>query len=389
MSKIREGRWACPSCGDIVLGRFETCPSCGAPRPQGVRFFLPEGEPYTTDPALLADAASGADWTCDACGGANKGAVNGARVIACVHCGEPRDGDDTDTPVRHLTAVPKTPSEASLLEREALRNAAQERRTTRVAATLAAQRQATKGATWLVGTTLLALVVIALAASWLWTYREAATVVGGTWTHTLSIEAYTRLEEEGFDPPADAHVLRTERREHHKTRVITGYTTQTTTKKVQTGTESYTCGTTDLGNGYFEDKTCTRPTYTDVPVSEEVPVYTWMPVYEDYAFYTIDRWRAHRTATATGGLLDAPVWPTPLLDPGQRQGDTARLGEERVAGRHTLYQIEVLVHTQRRILTVDAGAYEKARSGSAGVSIVRNIWGGRRTLVWTSAAAHP
>ncbi|MCA9774135.1 MAG: hypothetical protein KC466_17065, partial [Myxococcales bacterium] len=71
MSGLREGRWVCTYCGAECRGRDESCAGldggsgCGAARQPGVRFYLPGRRPYLTDPGLIADARSGADWHCD------------------------------------------------------------------------------------------------------------------------------------------------------------------------------------------------------------------------------------------------------------------------------------------------------------------------------------
>jgi hypothetical protein len=108
---IREGRWLCPHCEAENLGRAESCVACA--RAARERSLLPARQcPAVTDAALLRDAASGADWICSHCGGANPNSVDGARLTQCRHCGEARDKTDASTPVRSL-GVGEAPSSAA------------------------------------------------------------------------------------------------------------------------------------------------------------------------------------------------------------------------------------------------------------------------------------
>jgi len=83
---IREGRWDCPSCGAVAqLGRHVYCTACGAPRPQEVRFYLPEDAEAVTDAGQLAQGSAGPDWICEHCGGSAR-----ATDRECPGCGAPR-----------------------------------------------------------------------------------------------------------------------------------------------------------------------------------------------------------------------------------------------------------------------------------------------------------
>jgi hypothetical protein len=121
--------------------------------------------------------------------------------------------------------------------------------------------------------------------------------------------------------------------------VVTGYTTEwtTVTEEVPSGTSSYSCGTRDLGNGYFEDITCTETDYETVTRRERVrvpvtradttwetvverePVYHDVPVYGTvYRYRRID-WVPVDTVSAAGDTA-APVWPAVPQAPGRRAG---------------------------------------------------------------------
>jgi ribosomal protein L40E len=93
---IREGRWDCPGCGSrSVYGRHVDCPGCGKPRPAGTRFYLTDDAPVITDAAQLAEANAGADWICGHCGASTR-----ATQTDCGGCGVAR-GTSPTQPVIH------------------------------------------------------------------------------------------------------------------------------------------------------------------------------------------------------------------------------------------------------------------------------------------------
>lgn len=108
------------------------------------------------------------------------------------------------------------------------------------------------------------------------------------------------------------------------------------------GSESYVCGKRNLGNGYFEDVKCTRPTYTTVFRTEsyQEPIYRKEPIYGTWHTYTIMKWVPHRTHRASGSTKNV-TWPNFSLD-----------SNERVSSREETYLLHLKaddgsVHTHR------------------------------------------
>lgn len=319
---IREGRWLCPSCGAECLGRHENCngtdgqSGCGSSRPPHVRFYLPENSPIVTDPNQLADAASGLDWNCDHCDGANKNSYQSHRVINCVHCGNGRDEFDPDYKVE-ATAAPVRPDTAVRTEasRETVRRSTTQRQSPRSRKALAFP--------------FLAVVAVLAAAFTVWfaffqTKTVEAEVAGFSWARSIPVEEMKTLREEGWSVPTDGRVRDRETRFKENVSVLVGYDerTRTVSDRVQTGTESYSCGTRDLGNGYFQDQTCQRPIYSTVSREEtyEVPVYQQQPVYATWYTYNIDRWRTVHNLRE-GAANKSPKWPAnPHRGPKLREG---------------------------------------------------------------------
>jgi hypothetical protein len=195
-------------------------------------------------------------------------------------------------------------------------------------------------------------------------------VVGAVaWERHVTIEQHGIVPGEGYTLPDSAiDVVRTERvtdyrqdlagyetvtREVPRTRqVLQGYReeTRTVNETEQTGTRTYTCGSRDLGNGYFEDVECTEPTYetvsrrerVSVPVYKDVieyetvterqPVYRQVPVVEPYYTYRAPLWTPVDTLRLSGTWLTPPAWPSVgTLPPGRREGP--RWAHDRVVVR--------------------------------------------------------
>lgn len=340
MSGLREGRWVCTYCGAECRGRDESCAGldggsgCGAARQPGVRFYLPGQSPYLTDPGLIADARSGADWNCDHCGGANKGAVGSHPVRACVHCGQAREATDQPTPVRDFapglapaTAEAVRPPRPSPNRRNAASPSPSPARSTRIG---------------LITGALLAVLFLAWSVLFA-AYPAPMAVTGLNWERTLTVEAYRTVQEEGWDAPSDARVHDRDRRVRSWREVLDRMETRTrqVSERVQVGTESYGCGTRDLGNGYFQDLTCTRPAYQTRMRTEtyQEPVYRREPVYDTWLSWEVERWVPARTERTSGTRPDR-TWPEPDLAANERAGTRSErltvdlgFGEDRLEGR--------------------------------------------------------
>ncbi len=325
---IREGRWLCPHCGTENLGRAEACAACAAARPAGVRFFLPGDAQAVTEAALIRDARSGADWHCSHCGGANPNGVDGVRVTSCRHCGEARDGTDASTPVRTFGVgeAPATAGAATEAERAERRDAARERRAARSPGEGDLGGRRTSAAPRSLRSVLLAaLVLLGLAALalWAWPRTHEGRVAELAWTRTVAVERLVTHVEGGWSVPAGGRSIGQDRRVRSYRDVVDHYESRTrqASYRVADGTETYSCGSRDLGNGYFEDRTCSRTTYRTEYRTEsyQAPVYRQEPVYDTWHTWEEDRWDVVRTPQAKGGDT-SPTWPELRLGDREREG---------------------------------------------------------------------
>lgn len=310
---IREGRWDCPTCGTQgLLGRDTKCGNCGATRPEGIKFYLPENAPAVANAAQLAVAQAGADWICDYCGSSNR-----ADATTCYDCGAPQGAKRQvvqSDPLPNTNPEPPPPV-----------------------------KPPSKKSRWQIGCLGFLGSLIALLIIWFQPQQIDATVTQTHWQRSIAIEQLTTLVESDWSIPTGSRLLSQQEEIHHYKQVLERYETRTrdVSEQVAVGSESYVCGTVDLGNGFFEDRMCDRTIYETRTSTEtyEEPIYRDEPVYQTKYTYEIDRWLVNRTPQTSGNDRN-PYWPEIVLGPQERQGageETYRVDFEGKNGKS--YQI--------------------------------------------------
>ncbi|MGD2182696.1 zinc finger protein [Lusitaniella coriacea] len=320
---IREGRWDCPSCSTQGnLGRDRACPNCGRPRPEGIKFYLPENAPKIENQELRAIAQSGADWICEYCGSSNR-----ITIEQCVGCSAPRSNRTQAVKTYTPTAVPRSaevtsPSPQKLNASNTSANQLKRNVTPslqRVRRTPANRRKRNILISFILA------VIVGLGVFLFQPRTIDTTVVGTPWERVVAIEKYIPVTESDWSVPSGGRIVSQREEIHHYDRILVGYETKTRTvsDQVQTGTETYVCGQKDLGNGFFEDKTCTRPIYETRQRTEtyEDPIYREDPVYKTKYTYEIDKWVPSRKATASSNIAEQPYWPPLNLAKNERESE--------------------------------------------------------------------
>lgn len=307
------GRWDCEFCGNKGnLGPHQHCSQCGAARPKTVQFYLPSDEQALQDQQELAEAEAGPDWICSNCTAHNKMAY--ANCVGCGSAYRKEDGDGflqqkeyDENNVPRSADAPVTPAR-EIEQPKGL--------------SPGAKRKGCFG------------VVIAGIIAWLATFSSTVevTVSGYEWNRTLQIEKYVSVQESDWQVPSEGKLIRSYRAEHHKKKISKGTERKTRTVKVQTGTEQYVCGKDDLGNGYFRDRMCTRPVYTEKEEEYEEEIFEEEPVYQTKYDYTIMRWKPDEPLK-TSGTDHNPKW-------GNKEG-LAEGKLFRIIGREEEYKIIV------------------------------------------------
>lgn len=316
MTTIREGRWDCRSCGTTGnMGRDKSCPHCGAQRPNKVKFYLPEGELPVSNPDLLRDAQAGPDWQCSHCSTHNAG-----YRVTCSNCGAERGSSVVNEVVDYTTATvsrsgeyEKHPPTIDTLEVE------DEPRDVQMLGVGIDGSIIKAPLLWGAGIT----AVLGLILFFLFMPRETTVSVSGfTWERNISLEHYVTLREEDWSVPAGGRVVNSWTALHHYEQVLDHYETKTrqVSEQVKTGTRTYTCGSRDLGNGYFEDIECSEDIYETRYSTEsyQYPVYRSEPRYATRYSYDIERWVFSRKLDTSGSDHEA-FWASFTLASNERE----------------------------------------------------------------------
>lgn len=316
MPTKREGRWDCKVCGTAGnLGRDKICPHCGAPRPEGTKFYLPKGEPPVSQPDLLRDANAGPDWIC-----ANCAASNAGYRVACSQCGAlkpsdahtqkvtdynlqdvPRDGDRGPQEEKEWTCTncgAHNPESRSVCSNCGVRRGesgsqkynresyGQPQKPRRVKEPEEPRKilpsvQLPEDRTWLYIGGAVAGILLFLCAIWFFFIRTVdtpLTITGFHWERSVNVQVFKTVTEEDWSIPVGGRETSHRSEIHHYDSVLDHYDTKYRTvceqvsdgydtesyedcRSVATGSESYVCGERDLGNGYFEDIECSRTVY--------------------------------------------------------------------------------------------------------------------------------
>lgn len=318
--------WRCSSCKHRNLGRHQTCQSCGNPKDGSEQYEMPENPAAAvtvTDEALLRMATAGPNWRCAYCG-SDQRAYDGK----CKRCGASLPADSGTPPARSKKS-----------------------------------RKGRWGCLALVGAAVMFCICIpapqrseleAAKASSSQEKQEpqavSMRVEAVSWEHTVSVERYQVLSQEGFAEkrPAGAFDVRSMgKRHHHNEKVLNGYETVYFTEKKRDGydTEKYTaresCGQdctttprqcsencTSNKNGFATcktvcsggDKRCTTrycsvtktrqvPRFVEVKRSRQEPRYRQEPrTAEWYAWKAWD-WKLNRRVKAAGTATAGLRWP--------------------------------------------------------------------------------
>lgn len=358
--EILIGRWDCSSCGTRgVMGDSYRCHSCGAGRPDDVEFYLPGDAEVVKDKAGIAAAKAGSDWMCEYChqwvAAVEKECPNcaGGKIAGS----QRQKTADLDVAALRADAVAQTIRSLPPKDRAAIAGCVEtlerlkedEVQVARRSKELAAMSESVASISRpsieqprrrrlpaddmrsLLGCVGFAAMLSLIATvGWLIfrTTTAVAVISAHSWTRVQHVEEYTTLSQEGWDHPSDAYNVRSERREHHKERILDHYDTKwrTVRDRVADGTERVQTGTRtrNLGNGRFKREPTyeTRTRYKTIERRESYrdPVYRYDPVYRDYYHYLVDRWVPGADRREHGVGLDAR-WPsTAVRDAKQRMG---------------------------------------------------------------------
>jgi hypothetical protein len=295
---VYEALWDCTYCGHKANpGPMLKCTKCSAARPADVIFYLPEDAIEVQDEKALEEAESGADWICSNCKSHNKMTSD-----KCHSCGSFYRPEDRDKIIDEREYDENNVPRDGKIVRD------------RGVVVEPKKKRSPGKAIGIFG--LLAAGVAAVLGMFKSTIEVE--VVGFEWEREVKIEQRVLVEQEDWSLPPGTQAIKTYRAVHHTDKISKGFETKTKTEKVAVGEEQYVCGKRDLGNGYFEDKFCTRTVYEDQEKTYKEEIFEERPVYQTKYVFMAYTWKPDE-ALKTSGLDQNPKWGTkPGLDDPQR-----------------------------------------------------------------------
>lgn len=318
---VRVGRWDCPTCGHKGnLGPETQCVSCGASRPEDVVFYLPKDAEIVQDENRLREARLGVDWICGHCSAQNK-----ASETVCRSCANPRDETSQDVDLQEREyGLDEVPFEGRERQRT-IHPLEKQRLASPVKGKGIFKKILIAGAVILAGVLLLRTFPKQIEVS----------VDEFRWERTLQMLHYEPVQREAWSVPQGAMNVESFQAVREYRQVFRGYETRTREVRVKVGEEQYVCGQIDRGNGYFEDKYCTRPIYETRTEEYQEEVYDQVPVYDTKYRFTVMEWVTHQSNLLRASAGDhQPEWPS-------TEGKT-NTSEWKEGPRTQLYEIVVV-----------------------------------------------
>jgi len=256
-----------------------------------VRFYLPDDAEIVTDEDKLREARAGADWICGHCRTQNK-----ASESRCHGCDNPRDEASEDAGLSERTyGMDEVPTDSFAPKRT-------------LHPDMAPPQRKGKPMRWVILAGLALFVgVLVLGAL---PRRISVTVEQFSWERQIQMLHHEAVSREDWHTPSGAFDVESFQAIREYKQVLRGYETRTRTVQVKVGEERYVCGQIDKGNGYFEDKYCTRPIYENREETYQEAVYDQVPVYATKYRFKVMEWVPHeRHLIKAQGKDHEARWP--------------------------------------------------------------------------------
>lgn len=328
------GYWSCPYCDTKnIRGNLRNCPNCGKARDNSTQFYLnPLKIEYASDEENRT-VNRNSDWICIHC---NQ--LNSDNDKHCISCGSVRTSENS-TYSKHnnysVTSsgaiIPDKPANPNVDNEKTSEFKASDKRT-HTSKSNNILNFISKYKVAILSSLAIILVIASLVFAFTPRYYDVV-VTGFSWERNINIEKWQTVNESDWILPANARLQYSRQEFSHYQQVLDHYETQTrqVARQRVSHYENYISGYRDLGNGYFEEITSSRPVYETYYETEtyQEPVYRNEPVYRTKYYYEIDKWLYERSVF-TKNNDKTPYW-----------GNLNLSSVERVASRNEYYYITV------------------------------------------------
>lgn len=307
MGRLIEGFWICKYCNTKVRGGLRECPKCGKARDENTRFDLDIGKLNYVPEEEAIHINRKPDWVCNYC---NQ--LNSADDLTCASCGASRTKDNLDY------FENKKKQEEDELESNFSSNI---------------DYSTTRNSFWTmlldffssnIQIILISIVSLFMLCGLIYLIspkEQEITIQEFSWQRCIDIQRYQTVEESDWSLPSDARLQFSRKEFSHYEKVLDHYETKTreVAKEHLIGYEEYVSGYRDLGNGYFEEITSSKPIYETYYETETYnePVYRDEAVYRTKYYYEIDKWLYERSVKTSGNDKE-PYWGEVILDSDER-----------------------------------------------------------------------
>lgn len=315
MGKIIEGFWDCKYCNTTsIKGGLRECPNCGKARDENTIFYLnPKKMNYVSEPKAV-HISRNPDWICQYC---NQ--LNSDNVQECISCGAPRTLENLNY-FENRSEKNKKEQEEKLLENSSYdlsESLSDVSNNSHISSSFPKEKNYFSLKNFFsihkfpILITLFSLIGLAALIFLFIPKPQEITIQELSWQRSIDIEKYQTVEENGWYLPTNARLLYSQEEFSHYIEILDHYETKTkqVSKERIVGYEDYVSGYRDLGNGYFEEITSSKPIYETYYETEtyDEPVYRDEAVYRTKYYYEIDKWLYERSVKTNGDDKN-PYW---------------------------------------------------------------------------------
>ena len=325
MGGLIKMEWDCPFCGTKgISGPLRECPNCGRPMGANLKFHLPKDvkSSYVADEEAKY-VNKNPHWKCIYCD-----SYNSDDESVCVSCGAPRTEEnknyfEVQDENTNEAEIPVFDTDSHYNNSSAFENTINTSSDTIGHSAKKPFNLTSKFNFRIIIIILLSVLGISGLVYALIPKEKTMQVTALSWERSINIERYQTVNESDWSLPYGARLQYTREEISAYEQVIDHYETKTRTvsEQVLDGYEEVVTGYRDLGNGYAEEITTSRPIYRTEYHEEtyQEPVYTTVPVYETKYYYEIDKWLYERSVN-TSGTTDIPYWGKVTLADDERTG---------------------------------------------------------------------
>lgn len=335
MGKLIEGFWDCNTCGSTnIRGGIRECPNCGKARDKNTTFYMNKKKITYVPNEKAVHINRNPDWKCNFCE-----QLNSDDDKVCVYCAAPRTAENFN--YFEIKNQKKAVESEELFdsmddEKEEIYNnyfyhSNRNFNKKSISNSFYSIKSYIFSHLSYIFIPLFTILGIGALILLFLPKEQEITITQLSWKRSINIERLQTVQESDWTLPSNASLIRTNLEFSHFQNVLDHYETKTRQVACEriVGYEEYVTGYKDLGNGYFEEITSSRPIYETYYETEtyEEPIYRQEPVYLTKYYYEVDKWLYERSIQTSENDKN-PYW-----------GEFTLASDERVSSKNESFFI--------------------------------------------------